>query len=106
MSPDFLRRRLLEANRCPRKQVAWAFCLCGLFFISPDLARNYQYSMNTTDLPTFRRKDLERMPKRDLFYIYSRHFNDEMSPLMFKGLTIKEILDTIFDDKDEVQALF
>jgi hypothetical protein len=55
-------------------------------------------------LKTFTRKQLSKMNKAQLFDIYTSHFNDEMSPIMWRGYTKTEILEIIFDGKDEVES--
>lgn len=39
------------------------------------------------------RSELSRMTKRDLFELYIRTISDEMSPIMWRGFTKREILD-------------
>ena len=45
-------------------------------------------------------KELQKMTKWQLFCLYTRCINDEMSPIMFKGFTKKQILDMILDGSD------
>jgi len=52
----------------------------------------------------FKRTELAKMNKSQLFDVFISHFDDEMSPLMWRGFTKKEILEMIFNGKDEVEV--
>jgi hypothetical protein len=54
----------------------------------------------------FTRKLLSKMNKLQLFDIYIKYFNDEMSPIMWRGYTKAEVIEWMLDGMDEVEANF
>jgi len=52
----------------------------------------------------FTRAELRSKTKAQLFEIYKRHFNDEMSPVMWRGFTKAEILEMMLGGQDSVES--
>lgn len=52
---------------------------------------------------TVTRSDLRRLSKGDLFTLYTRCINDEVSPVMWRGFTKPDILEMFLDGGDSVE---
>lgn len=52
----------------------------------------------------FTRKELQKKTKGELYEIYKRYFNDEMSLIMWRGFTKADVLEIMLDGKDEVDS--
>ncbi|MHA2279702.1 MAG: hypothetical protein ACXAC5_02245 [Promethearchaeota archaeon] len=52
---------------------------------------------------TVRRTQLRAMNKGDLFVLYSRCLNDEMSPITWRGFLKSEILEMFLSGQDSVE---
>lgn len=60
--------------------------------------------MSTVEVKVLTRSKLVRLSKWELFCVYTSHFDDEMSPLVWKGISKGGAIEMMLDGKDEVVA--